>query len=207
MHARHQLYGLRLEQAHAVQLAHVKQHARVTRHISRSYEYSRVARHAAHMTSGGIMHRPAPGFALHDLGRSNPRVLAFGRQVARIHHFQRLINLAFDKFLQRRFADALHDFPQQKKIDIAITEDRAGRIPEFLFASLLNRRLLAVPAGSGLNVRTQAGGVRKKLPDRDRLFAVAREFRNISLGPFIEFHFSALHQQHDRRRAGKNLRE
>ena len=164
-----------------------------------------MAGYPAHVPRCGVMHHAPIRLAIHDLRWRDAFHLGSGRQIARIHHSQRLIDFPRHKLLERCVGDALHDFPEEEEVDVAVAEGGAGGGGRLLLARLLNSGPLAVPVGLGLDVPPQSGDVQHQLADGDGLLAVALELRDVGLDGLIQFHTAALDQEHDGRGAGDDL--
>src|SRR3954462_5025577 len=155
LHARHQPNGFRFEDAHAIKLPLIEHHARIAREVRGGEKKSSVAGHATHVPSGGIVYRPAQRHAVENFRRCDAVQFLFGRQKAGVLHVQRSVNLLLDEFFQRLAADSLHDFTEQKEIDITIPESGAWLGYELFLAGFADRRFLSLPIRSGFDVPAQ----------------------------------------------------
>src|SRR5437762_14287362 len=145
LYARHQSHGFRLEKPRALEFAKIEHHSGITREIGRRREQTGVTGDAPHVTSRRIVHLPAEDFAVDPLGGSDAGQFGRRRQVARVRHFQWLINLARDEFVELHATDPLDDFAEKKKIDVAVAERPAWRRDRLFRAGHANGGLVAGP--------------------------------------------------------------
>ena len=205
MHAGHQPHRLGFENAHAVQVAQVKQHPGVAGQIGGGCEQAGMTGNAAHVTRGRIVHCSTQNRSVDPLGRRDAEELRGRRQITGVSHFQRLINFTRDEFIQLHSAYAPHHFAEQEKVDVAVTKGRVGRRHELFRARHANGSVVAGPRRLRADVRAQARRVGHQLTNSNGFFAVVFELRDVGLHPFVEFDFAPLDQQHRRRRAGDHF--
>ena len=106
-------------------LAAVEHHLREDGEVGRGAEETGMAGDAAQRECVLVVHFALEGIAargMHFGWRDAPK-FGPGRQKTCVGHFQRPIDFAGGKFLERCFADALDDFAEQKKIDIAVAKN------------------------------------------------------------------------------------
>ena len=116
----------------AVVCAHIDQHLRIFGKIAGGSEHAGMSRDAAHVTGGGIMHDAAKRHAvlLFIFGGRDARQQRLVRQIARIVHAQRRVDLIVRKFGEGLAGKAANNFAHEHEVDVAVNElhDREARL-------------------------------------------------------------------------------
>ena len=203
----HELHGLWLEHADAVEFALVQHHPTEAREIVRRGENSGVTGHTAHAARRGIVNDPAQ----HAVGRllrgRDARELAGWREIAGVPHPQRRVDLGGDEFVKLALADALHDLAQQDEVDVAVTNDDAGRVGRLLHAGQREASLVAAPRRRGRQARPKAGRVREQMAHGNAGGAFTLELRDVRPHGVGQLDLSAFDEQQHRGRGGDDFGE
>ena len=163
-----------------------------------------MARHSAHAQRRGIVHFSAEHVVvLIKLGRRDFWRPRLRRQVTRVRHLQGRKHVLLGVMFQVLARDLLHQRAQHDKSNVAVDQARARRRLCCLRKGHLVGSIFPQPWRLQIEVRRQSAVVRQQLPDRDVLFPVLRELRQILRDRIVKPHPAGLHQLHHRR-GGRN---
>ena len=187
--------------------ATVQQRLRELRHVIGGREQSGVAGNSSHAARSRIVGHATQHLAgaLVAFGGRDARLPIRGRKKTRRGHAQRTKYIGLSILIERHTADALHQFAQHHKIDVAIQEHRARRINQLLGVGARITLLRAAPILLQIKVGPQAGVVRQQHANGHIVFAVLRELRNVLGDRIVQLHLSQLHQAHDAAGGGHHL--
>ncbi len=185
----------------------VQHRLRELRQVVRGREHSGVSSHSAHGSRRGIVHDPPQhgSGTLVVLGGSNARGPGL-RRIERCHgHAERAEDKVLRVLIERRATHPLHQFAQHDEVDVAVQENRAGRIHQLFGIGPRISFIHASPIRFQVEVGTQSRVVRHQLADGNVGLAVLRELGNVLRHRIVELHLSELHHAHHRRRSGQHL--
>ena len=123
----------------------------------------------------------------------NPRLR---RKKTRVPHPQRLKDEPLRVFVQRHPRELLHQRAQHNKVDVAVDEFHSRRARRRDRKRHLISRPFAFPRLRQWQIRRQSGVVRQQLPNRDVLFPIRSERRQILRHRIVELKVPPLIQLH-----------